>query len=261
MTIDNFLTLGMLVLLQAVLGLDNLLYISLESKNAPEEKRKYVRNLGIILAIFLRIVLLFALIKLIVFFQDTIFSLNFEKIITGEFTIHSLIVYLGGGFIMYTAVKEIWRIISNENLDVKVEEKKKSLGKIIFMITLMNLVFSFDSILSAIALTQVFWVQAVAIIIGGILMIWLSDKVAKFLEKNKMFEVLGLFILLLVGVMLLTEAGHLSHLTLFGNEITPMNKTTFYFVIVVLILVDTVQTRYKKKLKKIVQAENNDKTL
>jgi len=258
MTIDNFLTLGMLILLQAVLGLDNLLYISLESRNAPEEKRKYVRNLGIILAIFLRIALLFVLLKLIVLFQDTLFELNIEKVITGEFNIHSLIVYIGGGFIMYTALKEIWRIISNENLEVKVDEKKKSLGKIIFMITLMNLVFSFDSILSAIALTQVFWVQVVAIVIGGVLMIWLSDKVSKFLEKNKMFEVLGLFILLLVGVMLLTEAAHLSHLYLFENEIMQMNKATFYFVIVVLILVDTVQTRYKKKLKKVEQKQNKE---
>jgi predicted tellurium resistance membrane protein TerC len=260
MTIDNFLTLGMLILLQAVLGLDNLLYISLESKNAPEEKRRFVRNMGIGLAIILRIALLFILLKLIVYFQNPIFNLNFEKVITGEFNIHCLIVYLGGGFIMYTAIKEIWRLISNEDLELESVEKKKSTGKIIFMIVIMNLVFSFDSILSAIALTQVFWVQAVAIVIGGVLMIWLSDKVSKFLQKNKMFEVLGLFILLLVGVMLLTEAGHLSHLHLFGQEITPMNKATFYFVIVVLILVDTVQTRYKKKLRKIIQIEKKSDT-
>ncbi|MBT8132002.1 MAG: tellurium resistance protein TerC, partial [Gammaproteobacteria bacterium] len=112
----------------------------------------------------------------------------------------------------------------------------------------MNLVFSFDSILSAIALTDVFAVMATAIIIGGILMIWLADHVSVFLEKNRMYEVLGLFILLVVGIMLITEGGHLTHLKLFGNAIVPMTKTTFYFVIVVMALSDVVQSRYRKKL-------------
>jgi len=113
----------------------------------------------------------------------------------------------------------------------------------------MNLVFSFDSILSAMALTDVFWVMATAIIIGGVLMIWLSDQVSNFLMKNRMYEVLGLFVLFVVGIMLLTEGGHLAHLTLFGNPITPMTKTTFYFVIGVLVLTDIVQSRYLRKLQ------------
>lgn len=115
-------------------------------------------------------------------------------------------------------------------------------------IVLMNLVFSFDSILSAMALTQVFWVMATAIIIGGALMIWLADSVSEFLEKNRLYEVLGLFILFVVGIMLLTEGGHLAELHLFGNEITAMSKTTFYFVIAVLVLCDVVQSRYQRKL-------------
>jgi len=144
-SLDNLLTLAMLTLLQAVLGFDNLLYISLESKRAPVEKQAFVRRIGI-------------------------------------------------------------------------------------------------------ALTDVFLVMATAIIIGALLMIWLSDGVAEFLEKNRMYEVLGLFILLVVGIMLLSEGGHLAHLTLFDNAITPMTKTTFYFVIVVLVLTDVVQSRYRKKL-------------
>ena len=63
-----------------------------------------------------------------------------------------------------------------------------------------------------------------------------------------MFEVLGLFILLVVGIMLLSEGGHLAHLKIAGNAITPMTKTTFYFVIVVLVLTDIVQSRYRRKL-------------
>jgi len=106
----------------------------------------------------------------------------------------------------------------------------------------MNLVFSFDSILSAMALTDVFWVMATAIVIGGILMIWLADHVATFLEKNRMYEVLGLFILFVVGIMLLSEGGHLAHLKLFGSPVLPMAKSTFYFVIAVMVLTDFVQS-------------------
>jgi predicted tellurium resistance membrane protein TerC len=79
-------------------------------------------------------------------------------------------------------------------------------------------------------------------------MILLADHVSVFLQKNRMYEVLGLFILLIVGVMLLSEGGHLAHLKFFGNPVTPMTKTTFYFVIGVLVVSDIAQSRYQKKL-------------
>ncbi len=251
LTVENFITLGMLVMLQLVLGLDNLLYISLESRAAPKEKQAFVRQLGIGLAIFLRIALLFILVNVIKYFQDPIWGLNYPSIATGEFSIHSLIVLLGGIFIMYTATKEIWHMISLEEKEEKKASDEKSIASIITMIVIMNLVFSFDSILSAMALTEVFWVMAAAIVIGGLAMIWLSDRVTTFLSNNRMYEVLGLFILFLVGVMLLSEGGHLAHLKLFGNEITPLNKTTFYFILVILVIVDIVQGRYQRNLMEI----------
>ena len=128
------------------------------------------------------------------------------------------------------------------------EGQSKSVGKIIFLIVAMNVVFSFDSILSAMALTEVFWVMASAIVIGGLLMIWMADRVAQFLEKNRMYEVLGLFILFVVGIMLLSDGGHMAHLHLFGYAVTPMSKATFYFIIGIMILIDIVQSRYQKKL-------------
>ena len=96
--------------------------------------------------------------------------------------------------------------------------------------------------------------MATAIVLSGLLMIWLSDRVSKFLAKNRMYEVLGLFILFLVGVMLLSEGGHMAELEFFGNHITEMSKTTFYFVLVVLVLVDVVQGRYQKKLNRKAKA-------
>jgi predicted tellurium resistance membrane protein TerC len=256
LNIENILTLGALIVLQAVLGFDNLLYVSLESKRAPADKQAMVRKLGIGLAIVLRIVLLFALISLIQYVQDPLFGINIDGIIASNFNLHSIIVLVGGVFIIYTATKEVLHMMHIEE-DQAEAAKPKSVASVIFWIVLMNLVFSFDSILSAMALTDVFWVMAAAIVTGGLLMIFLAERVSSFLEKNRMYEVLGLFILFVVGIMLLSEGGHLAHLELFGNPIVPMSKTTFYFVIAVLVLTDIVQTRYQKKLlykKKLLHA-------
>ncbi len=247
-TIENLFTLMMLVLLQAVLGFDNLLYISLESQRAPADKQAFVRKLGIGLAVVLRIILLFILVSVIEKVQSTLFSVD-TPYVSGAFNLHSLIVLGGGIFIMYTATKEIFHMIALETSGHSEDETKpKSVAQVVTWIVLMNLVFSFDSILSAMALTKNFVVMATAIVIGGFLMILLADKVANFLKKNRMYEVLGLFILLIVGIMLLTEGGHLAHLKFFGHEVHQMTKTTFYFVIGVLVLTDIVQGRYQRRL-------------
>lgn len=259
LNLDNLVTLILLVALQAVLGFDNLLYISLESKRAPADKQAMVRRLGIALAVILRIVLLFVVLKVISHFQEPVLSIDIPGMIESTFNVHSLIVLFGGIFIIYTATKEIAHMMTIDDLGHD-QREPKSVGFIIFLIVVMNLVFSFDSILSAMALTEVFWIMATAIMIGGALMIWLADGVAAFLQKNRMYEVLGLFILFVVGIMLISEGGHLAHLSIFGNEITPMSKATFYFVITILVLTDIVQSRYQKKLMKRKQQSEHPGT-
>lgn len=259
LTLDNFFTLLMLLALQAVLGFDNLLYISLESKRAPLAQQKRVRQLGIGIAVALRIALLFLLLKLVEYVKDPVFFLNIEGIISYQMSIHSLIVLFGGAFILYTATKEVLHMMSLD--DIQLEDRKpQSAVKVIALIVMMNVIFSFDSILSAIALTDVRWVMATAILISGALMIWLADNVSEFLQKNRMYEVLGLFILFVVGIMLVTEGGHLAHLKLFGNEIVAMSKTTFYFVIAVLVATDIVQSRYQKRINKLKQLAKEEKS-
>lgn len=246
-TIENLFTLFMLVLLQAVLGFDNLLYIALESKHVEQSKQARLRKIGIGLAVFFRIALLFILVKVISLFQEQLFSINLTGFIEGHFNLHSIIVLFGGLFILYTATAEISHMLLLEE-EAQAERKKRSFASALFWIVVMNVIFSFDSILSAMALSDNFIVMATAIVIGGILMIWLADHVSDFLMKNRMFEVVGLFILFLVGVMLVSEGGHLAHIKLFDNEVMPMTKTTFYFVITFIVVVDLVQTRYQKKL-------------
>ncbi len=248
LTLDNLLTLFMLILLQAVLGFDNLLYVAIESKRAPAASQRRVRQLGIGMAIILRIILLFVVIQAIELFQDSLFKFNIPGWFEGDFSGHALIVLFGGAFIIYTAIKEIMHMLTIHHIEGDDSGGTKSVFNVVVSIIFMNLVFSFDSILSAIALTDVFIIMAIAIILTGILMIVLADKVAEFLKKNRMYEVLGLFILFIVGILLVSEGGHLAHIKLMDTPVEAMSKSTFYFVLIIVIAVDVVQSQYQKRL-------------
>lgn len=246
-TLENLFTLGMLVMLQAVLGFDNLLYIALESRRVEKSKQASIRKIGIGLAVILRIALLFALLKVLNLFTNELFALDIKGFIEGYFNLKSIVVLIGGVFLIYTAIKEISHMMMIEE-DIHQKRELSSYGSVLFSIVIMNAIFSFDSILSAMALTTNFIIMATAILIGGFLMIILADKVTEFLQKNRMYEVVGLFILLLVGVMLLSEGAHDAHLHLFGHEITAMGKGTFYLAIFVMVVVEMVQSRFNKRL-------------
>lgn len=258
-TFANFANLGVLIFLQAVLGFDNLLYISIESRRAPEADQARVRKLGILIAVGLRIVLLFVMMQLIELLEAPFFSIHWTGIIEGSFNFSVLVFLFGGAFIMYTAVKEISHLLAMEHIENPLEKQKpKSATSVIAMIVFMNLIFSFDSVLSALAITDVFIVLAIAILVSGIAMMLLADAVAEFIKKNRTYEVLGLFVLLIVGIVLLGEGGHEGHLTLFGYAVQPLDKTTFYFSIAVLFVVQAIQSKFQKKLAAQRQHEVDD---
>ncbi|WP_457645350.1 TerC family protein [Profundibacter sp.] len=258
-TLENLGNLMVLIFLQAVLGFDNLLYISIESKRAPAGQQKAVRFWGIIIAVALRVVLLFVMLQLITALSEPFYIFNIPGIIEGGVNFATMVFVVGGVFIMYTAFKEITHMLTIEELGTGMGNKNaKSATQVVMLIVFMNLIFSFDSVLSALAITKVFAVLATAIVISGIAMLALADTVAVFLEKNRMYEVLGLFILLIVGVVLLGESGpaaaHAMHddalqIKLFGHALIPMSKSTFYFSIVVLVVVEVIQSGYARKLE------------
>ncbi len=257
-SIENLINFCVLLFLQAVLGFDNLLYISIESQRAPKESQAAVRKWGIIIALALRVVLLFTMIQLLASLTEPFFGINFVGIVEGTFNFASIVFLLGGAFLMYTAVKEISHLLAVEHLGHGPENKSaKSVAATVAMIVLMNLIFSFDSILSALAITEVFPVLALAIVVSGLGMLLLADRVSEFIERNRKYEVLGLFILLIVGVVLLGEGGHVAHLKLFGFAVEPMSKTTFYFAIAVLVAVDILQTGYQRKLERVRAGEQS----
>lgn len=259
-TLENLGHLLMLCFLQAVLGFDNLLYISIESQRAPRGSQAAVRFWGIIVAVALRVVLLFVMIRLLDGLTEPFVVLDWTGVLEGGVNFATLVFLLGGIFIIYTAVKEIAHMLSVDHLDTPLSARApKSAIEVTAMIVAMNLVFSFDSILSALAITKVFPILAAAILLSGAAMLFMAESVSRFLEKNRMYEVLGLFILLIVGVVLLGEAGpaaaHATHnealqIHIFGHALLPMSKTTFYFSVVVLVLVEVIQSGYARKLEK-----------
>jgi len=160
---------------------------------------------------------------------------------------------------LYTAVKEIYHMLSLEEAHGVQGGSQRSVFSAVFWIVLINLVFSFDSILSAMAIAHKepdtgnypidsIIVMAIAIVGSGVLMITLADPVSKFLKRNRMYEILGLFVLFIVGILLVSEGGHLAHIRLFNYEVEAMQKSTFYSVLAALVLVDIVQGRYHAKL-------------
>ncbi|MCH9752607.1 MAG: tellurium resistance protein TerC [Alphaproteobacteria bacterium] len=292
-SVSGLFTLLMLLLLQAVLGFDNLLYISIESQRVGPEKAPMVRRWGIGLAVVLRIVLLVVIVNLFSLLAEPLFIIGLKGFLEGEFTLQAMVTLAGGGFIIYTAIKEIHHLLAVDHIEHTEGSASKSVTQAIVMIVAMNLVFSFDSILSAMAIANVevanvvnasgevmntftgsvvqcksdlianpiagavgcepgkdyqVWIMAIAILSSGVVMILLADYVADFLKRNRMYEVLGLFILFLVGVLLVTEGAHLAHLKMFGFPIDAMSKSSFYLVVGVLVITDIISTNYQKRL-------------
>lgn len=304
-TVSGFFTLLMLLMLQAVLGFDNLLYISIESKRTGEENASMVRRWGIGLAVVFRIILLVIIVNIFTLLAEPLFGFHLSGFIEGEFTFQSLVTLAGGSFIIYTAIKEITHLLSVEHIEHSEGGRGKSVIQAISMIVAMNLVFSFDSILSAMAIANVeaakivdvagnvlgtidgtvtqckaaliaepmegavgcspgkhyqVWIMAIAIVSSGIVMALMADYVADFLKRNRMYEVLGLFILFLVGALLVTEGAHLAHLTIFTYPIEAMSKSSFYLVVFVLVVTDIITNRYQKRLwaQKLAEIEGAD---
>ncbi|GLQ21998.1 TerC family protein [Algimonas porphyrae] len=299
-TMSSLFTLGALILLQAVLGFDNLLYIAIESNKVGDPvAAKKVRTWGIGIAVALRIILLFVIVSLFGLLAEPLFAFS-TAVIEGEFTLQALVTILGGAFIIYTAVKEIHHLLQVDHIEHSEGSGARSVLKAVVLIVAMNLVFSFDSILSAMAIANVeaanivnaagatlqefagpteeckrFLISnpvagavsceptksyqvplmVIAIVLSGVAMIVLADRVTNFLKKNRMYQVLGLFILFLVGVLLVTEGAHLAHLKLFGYELSAMSKSSFYLVVGVLIVTDIISNRYQKRLWAQKQAE------
>ena len=248
---SGLFTVLVLTALEVVMGFDNLLYISIDARRAAPDAQAFVRRAGTLISLAMSVVLLFVVLGLIGALEHPFLTLNLAWLqiaLSG----HALIVIFGGLMLIRTAIREIHHMLSVSDLE---NEGPKggtvtSVGSVLASIALMCLVFSFDTVVAAIAFTDNIAIMLVSVILAGVISVLASDKVAQFLQRNRLYEVLGLFVLLLVGAMLLAEGGHIAQLSFFGFEVQPMAKSTFYFILGALVIVDVLQGRYQKKLDK-----------
>jgi len=250
---DAWIALLTLTFLEIILGIDNIIFISIVTGKLPLEHRKKASKIGMFLAMFMRIVLLFG-ITILIAMKEPWLTINFSWL-NAKISGQSVILFLGGLFLIYKSTKEI-----HEKVDLKGEEEKelkesatKSFRSVIIQIILIDLVFSFDSILTAVGMTNgvpgALYIMIAAVIISVIIMMQFAVPVGSFVNKHPSIQILGLSFLILIGFMLVTESAHLSNALVFGNHVTPVPKGYLYFAISFSLLVEILNMKVDKKKK------------
>lgn len=248
---DAWVALLTLTFLEIVLGIDNIIFISIVTGKLPEEKRKKATQIGLFLAMFMRIALLMGITYLIAM-KEPWFSIDWGWF-SADFTGQALILLAGGIFLIYKSTKEI-----HEKVDHKGEEEKelktsaaKSFGNVIFQILLIDLIFSVDSILTAVGMTNglegALYIMVTAVVISVGVMMLFAVPVGNFVNKNPSIQILGLAFLILIGFMLMTESMHLSNAALVGQHVGAVPKGYLYFAIAFSLAVEFLNMKMRKK--------------
>lgn len=233
MDFNIIISLLSLIALEAVLGIDNVIFISIIAGKLPPDQQKKARRYGLILAGALRLGLL-AIIALIMRLDQDLFYI-FDIGFSGK----DLVLLLGGLFLLYKSTKEIYHKVEGEaDLDAQQQLKKATFSQVILQILIMDMVFSVDSIITAIGLVREIWVMYVAIVITVIIMLIAAEPISHFVNKHPSFKMLALSFLLLIGFSLMGEA--------FGLHIP---KGYIYFAMAFSLAVDVLQMQMAKKSK------------
>ncbi len=248
---DAWIALLTLIFLEIILGIDNILFISIAAGKLEGSQRKKAINLGLILAMGMRIVLLFA-ITLLTSLKKPFFILESLWITVG-ISWQALILFASGLFLIYKGTREIHERIEDRGHDEREVTKARSpsLRKAIVQIMVINIVFSLDSILTAIGMTNgispnpndALVLMIVAVVISVIIMILFANPVGDFVNRHPSIQALGLSFLILIGFMLIAESAHIAHLIVFGNEVGSIPKGYLYFTIAFSLMVEFFDMR------------------
>lgn len=226
---SSWIALLTLTLLEIVLGVDNIIFISIVSNKLPAETRSRARITGLALALIMRVAMLLG-ITWIIQFDEPLFTLAGT-----EFSVHDIILSLGGLFLLYKSTLEIHHKM--EGAPKKESHLKNvSVGGVILQIILLDLIFSFDSILTAVGLTDELTLMITAVIISIGVMMLFANKISDFIGNHPTLEVLALSFLILIGFMLLVESFHYH-----------VPKGYIYFAVFFSLLVEMVNMRIRKK--------------
>lgn len=246
---EVWMSLLTLTFLEIVLGIDNIIFITIASSRLPEKQRKVATNLGLILAMGLRIVLLLG-ISLLTAMNTPWIHIDWGWLTAG-FSGQSLILVAGGLFLLYKSVAEIHGKLEGGHGPESASPKSRSLTNAILQITMINIIFSFDSILTAVGMTSGLFgaliIMILAVVISVGVMMAFANPVGNFVNKHPTLQMLGLSFLILIGFMLILEGGHLAHLSIAEQEIGAIPKGYLYFAITFSLFVEFLNMRLRKK--------------
>jgi len=254
---DAWIALLTLTFLEIVLGVDNIVFISITANKLPKEKQKKATNIGLLLAMVQRIILLF-LVSFLVSLKEP-FLQSKGGWVEFELSWQALILFAGGLFLLYKSTSEIHHKLDVNEQEEDVLKKKKinSFSSAIFQIVIIDFIFSIDSILTAIGMTNgigskpqdALVLMIIAVVISIIIMMVFANPIREFIDKHPSMQLLALSFLILIGFMLITEAAHLSHTVVFDQQIGAIPKGYLYFAIAFSLLVEFLNMKFKKTKK------------
>lgn len=249
---ETWVSLLTLTFLEIILGIDNIIFISISANKLPEHQVKKATLVGLALAMITRIALLFSVSYLIAL-KDPFYAVDIGWFKTG-LTGQSIILFLGGIFLLYKSTNEIREKMEDTNEEKMIKSPKIiSFKNVIFQIILIDIVFSFDSILTAVGMTNgvdgALTIMVIAVIISIIIMMIFSQPINKFVNNNPTIQMLALSFLILIGFMLITEGAHLSHTEFFNKTVGAIPKGYLYFAIAFSLGVEMLNLRIRKKKK------------
>jgi predicted tellurium resistance membrane protein TerC len=202
------------------------------------------------LAMLFRVLLLFGISYLIAM-QKPVFSIE-NELFHGAFSGQAIILMLGGIFLLYKSTTEIHHKLEGHPVEEQTKKgKANTLSQAIIQIALINIVFSFDSILTAVGLTDNVMIMIIAVVLSILIMMLFAGPVGNFVNDHPTIQMLGLAFLILIGFMLITEGAHLSHVEVAGKPIGAIPKGYLYFAIAFSLLVEFLNMRLPGRQKKV----------
>ncbi len=243
-----WLNLFSVTLIQIALGADNLIIITILANKLPVHQRKKAVNIGLILAMLFRIILLSMVSYILKYATGVFHHININLLsrisVQGELSGKAVILMVGGLFLIWKGVKEL------RHKSKGIEQELKSTANfyhVLFVIVGMNLLFSVDSILTVVGMTDIFLVMAGSVIISVAIMLFFAGAISDYMTRNPDFEILGLFVLLLIGFVLFLEGGHVAHLTVNSSAFPYIPQWIVIFILLLMFTVDLYQNWLERK--------------
>jgi len=247
-----WLSLFSVTLVQVALGADNLIIITIIAGKLPAPQQKKAIRLGLILAMLFRIVLLGVISYVLRYATGVFATLDWDMFsrlhIQAAWNGKAVVLIVGGLVLIWKGIKELR--VKSKGVEQEMEAADR-FAQVVAVIVGMNLLFSVDSILTVVGMTDIYVVMIGSVVISVALMLAFADYVANFIGRNPDFEILGLFVLLLIGFVLFLEGGHVAGLTVNGSEFPYIPQWIVIFILLLMFSVDFYQNWWERNVENL----------